>query len=77
MYHSDSGVVGDHSSLQWTSVEVRTDEERDRRIIRVEGSQVMSQHMQHVLIDGTVLVGARLNVHLRTLRPTPACVNIY
>ncbi len=42
MYHCGAGLVRNHSNLQWTAVGVGTDEERDRRIVGLEGSPVMS-----------------------------------
>jgi len=70
------GIIND-TDLQWLSVCRRSDEHRDRGIVGLEASPVVSQCVEHVVIGDTVLAGARLDVHLTTLRIRQSIVNIY
>ena len=67
MDHRCSIVVGDDGDLQRIGARRRTDEHRDRVVVGLEGSPVMSEGMEHVVIGDTVLAGARLDVHLRSV----------
>jgi hypothetical protein len=68
------GVIDD-ADLQRLSVRRRSDEHRDIGIVSLEASPVVSESVKHVVIGDTVLAGARLDVHLVSLRIGSPSVN--
>jgi hypothetical protein len=68
------GVIDD-TDLQRLSVRRRSDEHRDIGIVSLEASPVVSECVEHVVIGDTVLAGARLDVHLVSLRIRSPFVN--
>jgi hypothetical protein len=74
----DRNAVGviDDTNLQRFTLRGRADEHRDVGIVSLEASPVVSQRMEHVVVGDTVLAGARLDVHLVTLRIGWTAVNI-
>lgn len=67
--------VVDHANLQRPTVGSWSDEHRYVGIIGLEASPVVSKCMEHVVVGDTVLAGARLDVHLVTLRTAQRNVN--
>lgn len=68
------GIIDD-SDFQRLSVCGWSNEHRDLGMVRLECSPVMSECVDHVVIGDTVLAGARLDVHLFTLRTDVTIVN--
>jgi hypothetical protein len=69
-------IIIDDTDFQRLSVRGRSNEHRDVGVIGLESSPVVSECVEHVVIGDTVLAGARLDVHLLTLRIRLAIVNI-
>ena len=77
MNERDTVGVIDNANLERLSVRRRSDEHRDVGIVSLEGSPVVSECVEHVVIGDTVLAGARLDVHPVMLGTEPTNVNIY
>lgn len=72
MNHGDATIVVDHPDLQRRTGTGRADEHRDGVVVRRICPPVVSKRVQHVVVEDTVLAGARLNVHsLATVAPPP------
>ena len=75
MDHRSAVVVGDDTDLQRLSARRRADEHRDRVIVSLEGSPVMSKGVEHVVVGDTVLASARLDVHFSRVATNGMTVN--
>ena len=69
-------VVDDDTYLQRLASPRGADKHRDRRVVGLERSPVMSKSVQHVLVVDTVLAGTWIDVHHVTLGRRLSCVNI-
>jgi len=76
MNHCRAFVIGDHPNLERLGNGRWTDEHRDRIVVGLEGSPMMSKCVQHVVVADTVLAGARLDVHANSARIRTSAVNI-
>ena len=69
------GIIYD-TNLKRFTVRLRSDEHRDVGIIGLESSPVVSWCMEHVVIEDTVLAGARVDVPSAKLCTGLLIVNI-
>jgi hypothetical protein len=60
---SHSCIIVDYANFEGLARSGRADEHRDLRIVGLEGSPVVSNCMQHVIVSDAVLAGCRLDVH--------------
>ena len=67
----------DNSDLQRLTGHGRSDEHRHVGIIGLEASPVMSECVEHVVVGDIVLAGARLDIHLTSVRTESRTVNMY
>ena len=67
--------VIDNADLQGLTACGWSDEHRDVGIVGLEASPVVSQCVEHVVVGGTVLAGARFDVHYVRLRIGRPIVN--
>lgn len=76
MDHRDTVVIDDHSDFQRIASPRGPDEHRHVRIVCFEGSPVVSNCVQHVVIVDAVPAGCRLDVHPASVRTNLQIVNM-
>ena len=76
MDNRDTLGIIDDTHLERLPVRGRADEHRGAGIARLEASPLVSKSMQHAVVGDIVLAGARLDVHLDTVKLLAHVVNI-
>ena len=76
MNYGDALIVLDNTNLQRLTSSGRADEHGDGWIVGLEGSPMVSNCVQHVVVGDSVLAGCRLDVHNSSLERLPHAVNI-